>query len=527
MKTEQAHAPSPLFLGLGILLVAILGEFTAIMLLNNHFFTYTLDDPYIHLALSENIWHGHYGINTSEFSAPSSSIFWPLLLAPVSSFVFSPLLLNLLSAILTVAVLSKILHFSFGGVAKRWSPILLSSLLVLLILGLNIVGLVFSGMEHSLQQMLVAVIALGLVVEAEEDRIAPWFLVALVLAPCVRYENMAVSLAAIGYLVMRKHYKISTLALLLLLLFIGGFSAFLDQLGLLPLPTSVVAKSRIVGDGGKLLSLLGNIVSSFSHTRGRLLGLGALGLLVYALRPQQNSKRRQLAAFASLASLLHLAAGRFGSYNRYDIYIWTFVSAMLLYLLGNQVGAVLEGEKAKRNLLIIIVLAAGLTFTASFQCIADLLTVPIASNNIYEQQYQMHRFAVDYYGKPVAVNDIGYVSYKNEQYVLDLVGLAAHDVLQIRRADRDSEWAAEVTRANNVELVMAYEDWLRDVPSDWIKMGDLHLGRKKITPARKTVAFYALSEGSRTDILAKLRTFAETLPHGARFVFAEGEARGR
>src|SRR5687768_7918900 len=36
-------------------------------------FSYTLDDPYIHLALAENIAIGHYGIDPSESSAPASS----------------------------------------------------------------------------------------------------------------------------------------------------------------------------------------------------------------------------------------------------------------------------------------------------------------------------------------------------------------------------------------------------------------------------------------------------------------------
>jgi hypothetical protein len=31
-------------------------------------FIYPLDDPYIHLALAENLAHGHYGINATEFS---------------------------------------------------------------------------------------------------------------------------------------------------------------------------------------------------------------------------------------------------------------------------------------------------------------------------------------------------------------------------------------------------------------------------------------------------------------------------
>jgi hypothetical protein len=43
---------------------------------------YALDGPYIHLALSDEIAHGHYGINSTEFWSPASSTLWPFLLAP-------------------------------------------------------------------------------------------------------------------------------------------------------------------------------------------------------------------------------------------------------------------------------------------------------------------------------------------------------------------------------------------------------------------------------------------------------------
>ena len=42
---------------------------------------YTLDDPYIHMALAENIARGTFGVNLGEVSNPSSSILWPWILA--------------------------------------------------------------------------------------------------------------------------------------------------------------------------------------------------------------------------------------------------------------------------------------------------------------------------------------------------------------------------------------------------------------------------------------------------------------
>jgi hypothetical protein len=44
-------------------------------------FGFSLDDPYIHLALASHILDGHYGINPNEAAAPSSSILFPFLVA--------------------------------------------------------------------------------------------------------------------------------------------------------------------------------------------------------------------------------------------------------------------------------------------------------------------------------------------------------------------------------------------------------------------------------------------------------------
>ena len=73
-------------------------EMNPILSRNGGRLTYTLDDPYIHLALSEGIAEGHYGIHPAEPSAPSSSIVWPFLLAPGARLPLHELLPLLLAA---------------------------------------------------------------------------------------------------------------------------------------------------------------------------------------------------------------------------------------------------------------------------------------------------------------------------------------------------------------------------------------------------------------------------------------------
>ena len=69
-------------LSLANLVGCILLELGAILALNDGHLVFTLDDPYVHLALAEHLQRGHYGVNPNELSAPSSGIVWPFLLAP-------------------------------------------------------------------------------------------------------------------------------------------------------------------------------------------------------------------------------------------------------------------------------------------------------------------------------------------------------------------------------------------------------------------------------------------------------------
>src|SRR5262245_54827593 len=92
--------------------LACAAELAAIRALQQGGFTYTLDDPYIHLALAENIARGHYGVNLGELSAPSSSVLWPFLLAPFARASWgdlAPLLLNLAAGALTVELVQRFL----------------------------------------------------------------------------------------------------------------------------------------------------------------------------------------------------------------------------------------------------------------------------------------------------------------------------------------------------------------------------------------------------------------------------------
>jgi len=45
--------------------------YVGILAMNDGKLTYALDDPYVHLSVSEKIWRGGYGVNIGEVSPPS------------------------------------------------------------------------------------------------------------------------------------------------------------------------------------------------------------------------------------------------------------------------------------------------------------------------------------------------------------------------------------------------------------------------------------------------------------------------
>lgn len=509
------------FIGWAFLLISVFTATVAILFLNSGHFTYTLDDPYIHLAMSENILSGHYGVNLNEFSAPSSSILWPLLLAPFSHMFFAewmPFLINILSALATVYYFSKVLDRSILVEDAKIKTILSAIYIILFILVTNLIGLIFTGMEHSLQVLLVVMITWGLISEIETEKVGVWLAIAIVSAPLIRYENLAISAAALLYLFLRRHYKLSVLLGGILILSMGSFSIFLSNLGLELFPTSVIAKSSVVaGNVNPLRVFINNIDSG----RGILLVIGMLFLMSYALLSNKNKAERLFSGCISMAICLHLFVGRIGWYNRYEIYIWTFEILAIIYLSKGMLANIIKENCRGNCVLKLIILSNACAFLICASYILDLKTIPIASNNIYQQQYQIHRFVVDYYKKPVAVNDLGYVSFRNENYILDLWGLGSLEALKWRRGRGNSEWMNKMSKDKNVRLAIIYDNWFNKVPENWKKMGTLHLGRRRITAGQDEASFYALDDNTYKQATGLLLKFQETLPRGVKFRLSE------
>jgi len=217
--------------------VFFLVETAAVLVATGGHFTYPLDDPYIHLALSEQIRHGHYGINPGEVATPSSSVLWPFLLAPTAGTVLhaaTPLVLNLLATLATGWLLLRLLADVTGGASRR-RPGLAAFLAAGPLLLLNWGAVAFTGMEHSASIAASLAVGVGLVHVATTGTV-PWWLVAgLVLGPPLRYEGLAVTVAGAAVLCLWGRRRTALLAVAAAVLPLVAFSLAASAHGLAPL----------------------------------------------------------------------------------------------------------------------------------------------------------------------------------------------------------------------------------------------------------------------------------------------------
>jgi hypothetical protein len=446
-------------------------------------FTYTLDDPYIHLALARSIWDGHYGINASEFSAPSSSILWPFLLAPFSAsgrlFEYVPLALNFICLWATIGVICRI----FGDLPVVSRILVVGSIAV----SLNFYGLVFIGMEHSLQILLVAVSMLPLISSDSEDglgRKMPAYVVAALIAlPLTRYENLAISLPVLLFLFVHGHRKTAVLSITIIALTVGSFSAFLHMNGLNYLPSSVFAKTDLSGLPGIAHNLTENL---------RAYGFILLPVVWILGVYWQTSRSRCFVVLA--VTVFHFIFGHFGWFGRYEVYYILFIVVLSVRL------AVDSGLKMMPAIFCLPFVFQSLTMAT--------LYTPQAAENIYSQQAQMARIAA-MLGAPVAVNDLGLVALRSGHYTLDLWGLGSIEALRNRLRGGDSEWIAALMARKHTQYAFVYDTWFPHKPASWIKVGELKLLQKKITTAGDLVSLYAVDPSSAAKLRSTLTSFAQ------------------
>ena len=485
---------------------------------------YTLDDPYIHLAVAESILEGGYGINTGEYASPSSSILWPLLLTvPVALGVGShgPLIYAIPSTLASIWIISGIFWQGLADSFGRAGSLAVVVLAPALILAVNAVALPMTGMEHSLHVLGCALVIRGLMDLSSPERTtgAAMTVIGILLCATIRFEGLALALAAIGGLLVLGRYRLALGTLAAVLFCLGGYVTFMTLQGLPVLPSSVLVKSSVansVTDDGLLSSLknaLRTLFESLYNRVGVLLTLGAIWIFLDLFRPGPEARRYRVAqAVALLAILAHLAAGEYGWFSRYEIYAVSLMIVALAMRSGNFfLGR--SGPVTIFGVMLMLLLVAEPYRGTTFQ-------TPAASTNIYEQQFQMGRFAKEFWPEPVAVNDLGWVAFENDGYVLDLWGLGSE---LARKTRIDGGWTPEkldhLTARKGISYAMIYDEWIVHKPSDWCRIAELKTSQ--VTAGNDTVAFYLVKPSLEQQMRTALESFSKTLPAGATLEIAK------
>ncbi len=471
---------------------------------NGWVFEYPLDDVYIHLAMAEQIAAGGYGVNAGEDASAASSPLYPFLLVPFAGTELQrwlPLAWNVIALCTAAGLFAACLAEARLGRAALFFAVIAP-------FALSMYVTAYSGMENMAHGAASLAIVLGLWRYVETGHIRWLLIFGILLAPASRLEGIALGLLA-GAVVMRLGRVPAGLGLMLIALApIVGFMAFLMSKGLEPLPNSIMAK---LGDqpGGFGATLRYNAASY----GGRYLLALSVALAIISFTFWTRDPRRAYFGLAmAAAGFAHLAFGATGWLDRYENYaVLTVVSALALII-----------SDLNRWLRIGIVALALLGGVVSY--------APYVPNNmanmraIHLQQAQMARFAKEHVAGPVAINDLGYVAWRNPDYVLDWWGLASSVALSFRRAGDCKAWQSLLADEHGVRAAMIYDSWL-DCPlqeQGWVRLGSLwtddaagaFLGGPE-------VAFYARNAAEAAALQADVTDWAAGLPDGARWEAAE------
>lgn len=478
--------------------------FLVIATLRTGSFEYPLDDVYIHLAMAEQIMNGGYGVNEGENASAASSPLYPFLLTPFAGSELQrwlPLFWNVIALAVAAMLFGMIL-----AEARLGQAALVFAVLAPFALSMYVTA--YAGMENMAHGAASLAIVLGLWRYVETGHVRWLLIIGIFLAPAFRLEGLALALLA-SALVMRLGRVPAGLGLAVIAIApVVGFAAYLMSLGLDPLPNSVVAKLGDQPGGGVLYNLQAN-------TRtygGRFLLALSVALAIISFSYWNRDRRRAFFGIGmATAGFAHLAFGATGWLDRYESYAVLAVVAALALMVSDLSKAVKFG-----------VMSAAL--------LGGVLTYgPYIPNNlanmraIHLQHAQMSRFAKEYVQAPVAVNDLGYVSWRNPYYVLDLWGLASFEALARRSDDAEPGWADDLADAKGVRVAMIYDPWLPEaLGSDWVRLGSLWTDDAEgAFLGGPEVAFYARNKAEAVALRAEAMDWAASLPDGARFVPAE------
>jgi hypothetical protein len=483
---------------------------------NDGRFVYALDDTYIHVVLARTLAEdGTWGIAPGTFASCSSSPLWTALLAGAfvvaGAAVALPGVLALLCASLLLAEAHRGLLGFGAGPAARFA------ILLAMALATPLVTLVFVANEHALHALFTLALAVaGVRALAREDAAssgAPLLGALAAGTVATRYEGVLLVAVVAALLACRRRWRPAAASALGGAAPVIAFGLFSLAHGASFLPDSVLMKAKYpwADLATKILAYLGPSAISEALKTPALAALviGAAILLVLRLRRTRRFwEPVPLLLFLFVATaLLHMDLARTGEFFRYEAYLIALgVFATGLALTER------PGGRALATAAVLLLVAAPLAWR-SFAALRD---TPVATGNIYQQQFQTASFLRDHYaGAAVAVNDIGLVNFLADIRCLDLWGLANRDVAAARRRGvYGPETMRALAETEGAGVAVVFERWFArfgGLPPEWERVGQWTIP-DNVACGSPTVSFFATRASARGGLASSLREYSSRLP---------------
>jgi hypothetical protein len=523
----------PLFGIVGVYWVTVMALVLISTNLNQGRLIYPLDDTYIHMSIAKNaVLHHVWGVTRYEFTSSTSSPLWTFLLAlTYLSFGVNekaPLILNVIFG--TLATAASYL-FLTKYIANRLRTFLVS-LVVVFVTPLPTLTVI--GMEHVLHALLslcfVYFSIRVLSTTAKPARRNFIFLVLLsALVTAIRYEGLFLALVVCVLFLSKKRILFAVTIGISALLPVTLYGAWSVAHGWYFLPNSVLLGAAIPSLDLKgtihLVTVALNSIGAQADLLILLISSLSFLLIHYFKNEKSCAEIKNANLMFVLTLLLHVQFTPPVYLFRHEAYL-ALLGILVVGIAASNVlptGVVLRTRK-KVFQYYAIAMIMGIVIAAPFvyRMLKSLRDTPRATNNIYEQQYQMGTFLKKYYqGKTIAANDIGAITYLADIHLIDLWGIGSLEPAKLMLQKHfTARQVNDLTSKRGAAIAMVYADWFDDeLPQQWLRAGQWIIPNNVVCADDK-VSVYAVDSSERSALIQNLRQFAINLPrdvtqHGA------------
>ncbi len=488
-----------------------------------NYFTYLLDDAYIHLAVAKNFaLHHVWGITKYQFSSTSSSPLFTFLLSCLISvfgnFELIPLILNIILSIACVYAL----NVYYAAIFKKSGTIVVAVLFTLFFAVFPMQ--VLSGMEHVLQVFLMIINMINLrkwwISDFKDNGAAYWFYFTISLMGLVRFESMFYFAALAFCFVLIKQLKCAALTLLLGFLPILIFGYFNYVEGGYFFPNSVLVKGFKPHSGAVVEQLYFFLIKKFflnpSFYKLIVVPLVFVGYLFYKDYKEHRSlkvvfRKNFLLIAIVLTMIQHTMFADFRGFYRYEAYLMVAFSMVAIPRVSNFFH---HFRKAFRQDFFISVLVLSTLVLFIYKNAYAHYMLMYCSKNIYEQQIQSARFLHQYYNNSkVIANDIGAISYFTDIHLLDFVALGSAEMIPFSENGKpfDQEfknYLTEYGEKNAYDVAIVYDRWLNgQIPDTWTKAADFYISKPNLAAAIDKVSIYAVNPDEYQSLIRNIKHF--------------------